>query len=108
MLTCPILGQFGNLLVGIRGYEPSVNCIGQVRPVRSVGQDLLDKIPVTTTQQVFGPKGGPGVDVAVPYVTTRDNWVLRKFQSIHHPLDPYKTSSTRRRLLLKLTCYSTV
>jgi hypothetical protein len=86
MLTFFILGQFGSLLVGIRRYDPSVTCLGSYSSVRYMSQDLLDKIPITSVPQVFGPGGKPRADVVVPTVITSDSRTPCKSQPIHHPL----------------------
>ena len=59
-------GQLGNLVVVLSRYEPRVGCYG--RPIRGAAsaQDLLSLIPVTWTNQTFGPRGESGVEVEVP------------------------------------------
>ncbi len=66
------LGLDKNLIVVVSLYKPAVLCLGSVRqtPEHSVGQELLDMLPVRLDNLVFGLSGMPGVQQVVPDVFT--------------------------------------
>lgn len=56
-------------------YKPRVACVGAVPPTPrdTVGQELLDMLPVGLENLVFGQFGQAGVQVDVPDVFTPED-----------------------------------
>ena len=54
----------------LQQYHPRVQCSPRIRPAGSLNatacQILSDQMLTTTTSQIFGPRGDPGVDVPLP------------------------------------------
>lgn len=82
------LGLNKNLIVVVSLYKPAVACLGSVRQTRehSVGQELLDMLPVGLDNLVFGPSGMPGVQQVVPDVFTPEATRKRLAFPTRHPL----------------------
>ena len=61
------LGALGKLTVTLSQYHPRVQCSSPTRPSGSLNattcQMLLDAMLTTTSSQIFGQRGAPGVEV---------------------------------------------
>lgn len=63
------IGRDGNLALAPSRYEPAVTCFGShftIRDSAQITQRLLSKIPVSDQHQIFGRRGGHGVEVVMP------------------------------------------
>lgn len=76
------LGALGKLTMTLQQYIPRVQCSPRIRPAGSLNaaacQVLLDQMLTTTTPQIFGQRGDPGVDVPLA-----QRFVARML-TIHH------------------------
>jgi len=61
-------GVRGNLVIKIRQYEPDVHCQTSMsrRPEINDCEPLLLTMSASQKSQLFGKKGDPGIEVALP------------------------------------------
>ena len=58
----------GRIVVSVSLYKPNVLCYGNSVSIRlpEAIQKLIDMIPTTSDELLFGPGGQPAVQVAIP------------------------------------------
>ena len=59
----PIKGDFGNLAIIVREYNPHIKCVSKSF---SGCRALIATIPVNVERMIFGPRDTPGSQVVIP------------------------------------------